>query len=802
LKLKLLLILSFAASLCLPAQTKKDYPIQPVPFTKVNITDGFWFTRMETNRTVTIPFSIKLLEETGRIKNFLIAAKKDTGDFCSSFYFDDSDVYKVIEAASYSLMLKPDKALEAKLDSIISEIAAAQEQDGYLYTPRTIGTKKFAKTTGDKRWMNEQHSHELYVLGHMYEAAVAHYMATGKKNFLDVALKSAELVCSVFGPGKLQLPTGHQEIEIGLVKLYRLTGEEKYLNLAKFFLDMRGNYLGGRKSWGEYNQDHKPVIDQDEAVGHAVRAAYMYSAMADVAALTGDEKYIGAMDKIWENVVSKKLYLTGGIGASGSWEGFANNYELPNASAYNETCASIANIMWNHRMFLLKGDAKYLDVLERTLYNALLSGIGMSGDLFFYPNVLESFGTHERSRWFSCACCPPNVARLIASIAGYAYAVKDDELFVNLFSTNKTEIGLKNGSVKLAQETNYPWDGKIKITIAPEKANQDFILNIRVPGWAQNKPVPSDLYSFADKQNGNVLLSINGKEIPLEIKNGFASIIRKWNNGDVVELNLPMEIRRIAANVNVEADKGKVALQRGPLVYAAEWVDNKDGFVRNILLPDESKLNATFKPGMLNGVEVIQGTALGCRVNKEKNGLDKTEQDFTAIPYYAWAHRGKGEMSVWLAKDESVVRALSDGTVLTNSKITVSHGRDFEAMKDQIEPKSSNDETVPFYHWWPYLGQKEFVQIDFDKPEEVSKVSAYWFDDTGVGECRVPQSWKVFYKEGNEWREVWPTNTKPYGVEIDKYNNVEFETVKSQSIKIEIQSQKDFGGGIHELKIQ
>ena len=796
------LMLFFLSTLIVIAQTKKDYPIQPVPFTKVSINSGFWYTRMETNRTVTIPFSIKLLEETGRIKNFLIAAKRDTGDFCTSYYFDDSDAYKVIEAASYSLMLKPDKDLEDKLDKMIEVIEAAQEPDGYLYTPRTIGTKKFEKTIGDKRWLSEQGSHELYVLGHMYEAAVAHHLATGKRNFLNIALKSAELVCSVFGPGKLQLPSGHQEVEIGLVKLYRLTGEEKYLNLAKFFLDMRGQYLDGRKSWGEYNQDHKPVIVQDEAVGHAVRAAYMYSAMADVAALTGDENYIHAMDKIWNNVVGKKIYLTGGIGASGSWEGFANNYDLPNASAYNETCASIANIMWNHRMFLLKGDAKYLDVLERTLYNALLSGIGMSGDLFFYPNVLESFGTHERSRWFTCACCPPNVARLIASIAGYAYAVKDNELFVNLFSNNKTEINLKSGAVKLTQETNYPWDGKITIKVDPEKANHEFVLKIRIPGWAGNKPVPSDLYSYADKQESQIVLTVNGKQIPLDMENGFASIKRNWNAADAVELILPMEIRRIAANENVEADRDKVALQRGPLVYAAEWVDNKNGFVRNIILPDDSKLVASFKPDLLNGVEVLEGTAFGCKLNKENNTVEKTEQSFMAIPYYAWAHRGKGEMSVWLAKDEKAVRPLSGATLLTNSKITVSHGEDFEAMIDQIEPKSSDDESVPFFHWWPSKGEKEFVQVDLSKPEEISQVEAYWFDDTGVGECRVPHAWKVFYKEGNEWRPVWPTNNAPYGVEKNKYNSVEFETVKTPAVKIEIQSQKDFAGGIHELRVK
>ncbi len=784
------------------SQSKKDYPIKPVPFTKVHITQGFWFNRMETNRSVTIPASIKLLEETGRMKNFEIAAKRATGDFCSPYYFDDSDAYKVIEAASYTLMLKSDDELEKKLDQMIETISAAQEKDGYLYTPRTTGTKKFQRVIGDKRWLNEQGSHELYTAGHMYEAAVAHHLATGKKNFLDIAIKNADLICSVFGPGKIQLPSGHQEIEIGLVKLYRLTGNEKYLQTAKFFLDMRGKYLDGRKSWGEYNQDHKPVVQQDEAVGHAVRAAYMYSGMADVAALTGDKSYINALDKIWSNVVGKKLYLTGGIGASGSWEGFAKNYELPNASAYNETCASIANIMWNHRMFLLKGDSKYIDILEKTLYNALLSGIGMSGDLFFYPNVLESYGTHERSKWFSCACCPPNVARLIASIAGYSYAVKGNDIYVNMFGNNDAEISIDGEIIKLKQQSNYPWDGAIKITVTPAKENQEFVLKIRIPGWSQNQAMPSDLYTFSDFQKEKSFLNVNGKLVPMNLKDGFATIKRKWNSNDIVELTLPMEIRRIKANEKVEADLGKVALQKGPLVFAAEWKDNKDEYVRNILLPEESQLTSKFEKDLLNGVEIIKGKGFGFKAD-EKNNIIKTEQEIVAIPYYAWAHRGKGEMSVWIAQDEKAVRPLQQKTILNDANISVSHGSGIDAVRDFLEPKSSSDETYPKFHWWPSKGEKEFVEIEFKKPSEVSSLSIYWFDDTGSGECRIPQSWKLLYKdETGKWKDVYPTNSKPYGTEKDKYNVVEFETVKTPELKLEIQSAKDFAGGIHELKIK
>lgn len=780
----------------------KDYPIQPVPFTKVYLKDGFWFKRMEKNRTVTIPYALKLLEETGRIKNFAIAGKKEIGDFCSKYYFDDSDVYKVLEGASYSLMLKPDSILESKLDSIINIISLAQEEDGYLYTARTMGTKKFEKVIGSERWLNEEGSHELYNLGHLYEAAVAHHLATGKRNFLDIALKSADLVEKNFGPGKLQLPTGHQEIEIGLVKLYRLTGNENYLKLAKFFLDMRGRYLNGRKSWGEYNQDHKPVTEQTEAVGHAVRAAYMYSAMADVAALTGDKNYIKALDKIWNNVVGKKIYLTGGLGSTGSWEGFGKNYELPNASAYNETCASIANIMWNHRMFLLKEDSKYIDVLEKTLYNALLSGIGMSGDLFFYPNVLESFGTHERSRWFDCACCPTNVTRFIASVANYIYAIKDNKIYINLFTNNETTLETKTGKVEIKQTTDYPWQGKIDFDINPENENQQFTIKIRIPGWSQNKAVPSDLYYFADSQKEKVFLSVNGNITPLKIQNGYATIERGWNKNDKIELHFPMEIRRIKAHKKVEADKGKIALQRGPLIFALEWKDNKDGFIRNILIADEEELSTNFEDELLNGVQIIRGKAKGYRINEKKN-LISEEQEFLAIPYFAWAHRGKGEMSVWIANDEKYVHPLYGKSLLTEAKLTASYGKNIDAVKDQLEPKSSVDNSFPYFHWWPNKGQKEFVEINFNEPKEISSVEIYWFDDTGIGECRTPETWKVFYKdEIDNWRAVYSTIPNPYGTEKDRFNNVEFETVKTSAIKIEIQSRKDFAGGIHEIKLK
>jgi len=632
---------------------EKTFQVQQVSFTDVKIEDEFWAPRMETNRRVTIPYDFKKCEETGRINNFAKAGGLIEGKF-EGIRYNDSDVYKIIEGASYSLNLHPDPELEKYLDDLIYKIAAAQEDDGYLYTTRTIDPEHPARAAGDTRWSYLIHSHELYNVGHMYEAAVAFYQATGKRSLLDVAIKSADLIDSVFGPGKRHDPSGHQEIEIGLAKLYNVTGDEKYLKLAKFFLDQRGRYIKREPYYAygnaEYTQDHKPVVDQDEAVGHAVRAGYMYSGMADVAALTGNIEYIKAIDRIWENVVFKKLYITGGIGARQKGEAFGDNYELPNRTAYNETCAAIANMMWNHRLFLLHGDAKYIDVLERTLYNGFLSGVGMNGEEFFYPNPLESTGNHKRSPWFDCACCPVNIVRFLPSLPGYVYGFQDNIVYVNLFIQGTSTIKIKNNTVKLRQDTQYPWDGNIKITVDPD-LSKEFAINVRIPGWSQDKPVPSDLYRYINTSQEKAALKINGEKFDIDLNKGFASIRRKWKNGDVIELNLPMPIRKVVSHEKVKDNQGKIALERGPIVYCAEWPDN-GGHALNLRVPEKMEFQAIHKSGLLNGVTILTGKALGLYKNKNEGSIEKREQDFAAIPYYAWAYRGQGEMTVWLPYDE------------------------------------------------------------------------------------------------------------------------------------------------------
>jgi len=782
-----------------PAELK-DYPFQPVPFTDVKITDSFWAPRMETNRAVTIPHAFEKCQETGRIDNFAVAGGLKEGEQCGIYPFDDTDIYKTLEGASYALMVHPDADLDAYLDELIALIAAAQEEDGYLYTARTNDAEKLKNWFGEERWERLGGSHELYNAGHLYEAAAAHFQATGKRNLLDIALENADLISTVFGPGKKEIPPGHQVIEMGLAKLYRVTGEEKYLDLARFFLDVRGKTLGGRELWGEYNQDHKPVLEQDEAVGHAVRASYMYSGMADVAALTGDREYLEAIDRIWENVAGKKLYLTGGIGARPSGEAFGNNYDLPNMSAYNETCAAIGNVYWNHRLFLLHGEARYLDVMERTLYNGLISGISLDGTLFFYPNPLESVGQHERSPWFGCACCPGNVTRFMASVPGYVYAHRKDELYVNLYASNTASIHMGGRTVKVTQETKYPWEGGIRLSISPERSTDRFALFLRIPGWAQGRPVPSDLYVYLNSGADEITMTVNGEPVVPDIERGFACLNRTWRSGDVVDLRLPMPIRRVLAHEKVEADQGRVALERGPIVFCAEWPESPDGHVRNLLLPDDAPLSTEFRADLLKGVQVIRGRVNGCRLAEDDTTLEVSEQDFTAIPYYAWAHRGKGEMTVWLAREESAAHPVGRPSIASQSKVTASFGKNPEAVNDRLEPRSSIDHDVPFFHWWPHKGTTEWIQYDFSQPSEVSSAEAYWFDDTGRGECRLPMSWRILYRDGASWKPVYSEDA--YGVDKDQFNRVVFETVHTSALRLEIRSRPDFAGGIHEWRIK
>lgn len=624
---------------CTQKQPKyADYPISAVSIRNVELTDNFWLPKIKVLQDSTIAYAFDKCDKEGRMESFLIAGGKKPGPVRGKMPFDDTDLYKIIEGASNTLISKPNPGLEAYLDSIISIIKTGQEPEGYLTTWFTIDPKhppaSWAKPS-EKRWQHEDTNHELYNSGHLFEAASVHYLATGKRNFLDIALKNADLLVASFGPGKLTVPPGHQIVETGLIKLYHISQNPKYLELAKFFLDLRGD-SATHKLYGEYNQDYLPVTQQTEAVGHAVRAEYMYAGMTDVAAIYRDPAYLKAVNTIWENIVNKKMYLTGGVGSRHGGEAFGDNYELPNRTAYNETCAAIGSVYWNHRMFLLTGDPKYYDIIERTLYNGLIAGISLGGKEFFYPNPLESDGKFRfnqgactRSSWFDCSCCPTNMIRFLPSVPGLIYATDHDSLYVNLFMANKAEVKIGNKKVEVTQQTNYPWTGTVKIIVNPEKKTA-FTLKIRVPGWAKDMVTPGNLYSYTGEPAGKFFLK-TGKDAPVFFKNGYFVITKEWNPGDSIELDLPMSVRKVKANENVKDDLGKVAFEYGPLVYCAEEVDN--GPVFNLAIPGNTSFRIMEKKVLSEKVKTIEGNMSG--------------KEFTLVPYYVWSNRGIGEMEVW-----------------------------------------------------------------------------------------------------------------------------------------------------------
>jgi len=765
------------------AEGPKHRKLSAVPFTDVKVQDKFWSQRMKTSREESLPHTFKWSEETGRISNFAKAGGLEKGEH-QGFFFNDSDVYKVLEGAAYSLADKPDKNLEKTVDEVIAKIAAAQEPDGYLNSFYTLKEP-------DKKWTNLRVRHELYCAGHMFEAAVAHRRATGDKKYLDVAIKFADLIDKIFGPDKRHDVPGHEGIELALVKLYELTGEERYFNLAKFFVDVRGDESKRPKLYGKYCQDHVPVRQQDEIVGHSVRALYLYSGVADVAGYTGDEALIDAMDRIWQSVALKKMYVTGGVGVHGHGEGFSGDYNLPNAAAYAETCASIGMALWNHRLNLMHADAKYADIVERTMYNGIISGIHLDGKLFFYTNPLASGGGHHRAPFFKCACCPTNVVRFVPSAPGYVYATGKDAIYVNLYVASTSEIPLGDRKVKLTQETDYPWDGKVKITVEPQKPGE-FAINLRLPGWCDGPTI-----------------SVGGKPIEKpDVNKGYAQLKRNWKSGDTIELNLPMEVVRVEAHPKVKADAGRVAIQRGPIVYCFEAIDN-DGSAGNIVLPRDPKFTTDHRDDFLSGVTVIKGVA-------------RDGQEITAIPYYAWDHRKPCEMVVWVRQDGKsrtpkeddpswqgkLYRPLDPAklgesqplTMLEKSKVTTSHCSGSytpSALNDQDEPENSGDQNIPRFSWWDHVGTKEWVQYAFPSPQKVSAVEVYWYQQR---RCAVPQSWKLLYKTGNTWKEV--PDASAYGTEINKYNRVTFKQVETTALRIEAQLKPKLTAGILEWKVQ
>ena len=789
------------------AVADQKQPIQEVAFNKVHLNDVFWTPRIEVNRTVSIPSAFRECEKSGRFDNFALAAanlgrmKTTVKEHQGDFSFDDTDPYKVIEGASYALAVKYDAQLDQYLDSVINLIALAQEPDGYLTTCVTNKCTRLSGWWGTHKW-EKINSHELYNSGHLIESAVAHYRATGKKTFLNVAIKNADLVCQTFGPneGQIPRPGGHPIIEMALCKLYKVTGNRKYLEGAKYFVDETGRCTDGHHP-SEYSQDHMPILQQEEIVGHAVRAGYLYSGVADMAALTGDKAYEEALQRIWKNMSSRKLFITGGIGSRAQGEGFGPDYELNSHTAYCETCAAIANVYWNYRMFLATGESKYMDVVELALYNNVLSGVSLSGDRFFYDNPLESSGEHERQRWFGCACCPGNVTRFVASVPGYIYAQQGKDIYVNLFAQGKAQIG----KVELEQETEYPWDGKVKIKV--NKGSGKFAIKVRIPSWLKTSPTNNGLYTYIDKAKP-YSISINGNALYPEIRD-YVTISRNWKKGDVIELDLPMEVRRITANDNAEDLRGKTALQRGPVVYCIEANDQADHQVFNKYILNASPITAHFEAGLLKGVTVLEG-------NAKEIEQDGTIKDvlFRAIPYSTWNNRGPQPMEVWIAASPTVAVITPKPTIASKAQTFSNRGpiqndapetapTDSWAggVNDQWDPKRSSDTSKPYHYWWLKRGTKESISYRFDQPYEVSNVQVYWLDfDHYDGNFRTPASWVLYYKsEDGQWKEV--EHHSPFTVRKDCYNSVDFKPVKTQELKIVAQLQPGQSGGVLEWKV-
>ena len=622
-------------------QTEKGYQIEPVDIQQIQLTDSFWLPIIERVQEKTIAYALAKCEEEGRIENFLIAGGQMEGTVRGEMPFDDTDVYKIIEGASNSLISAPNKQLENLLDSLISIIKVGQEKDGYLTTWRTINPAEppatWVKVEEGKRWESLFMSHELYNAGHLYEAAAVHFKATGKRNFLDLALANADLMVQTFGdsPQQIKAVPGHQIIETGLIKLYQLTQKEAYLNLAKYFLDNRGN-PENHDLFGPYSQDHAPVVEQDEVVGHAVRAMYMYAALTDIAALQQDRSYAQAVSNLWNNMVTKKIYVTGGIGAKHEGEAFGANYELPNLTAYNETCAAIGDVYWNHRLHNLYGDVKYFDVIERTLYNGLISGLSLDGVNFFYPNALESDGVYQfnqgactRKSWFNCSCCPTNLIRFIPSIPGLIYSKSKEAIYINLYASSKATIDYNGQAIEVEQSTQYPWEGKVAIAVSPQE-KMHFTLKLRVPGWSRNEVLPSDLYAYSNESMPQPTLHLNGQKMDASIQDGYFILSRKWDQNDRVEITFPMRVRTVQANEKVAEDRGKLALEYGPLVYAVEGIDNPQ--FEQVRVSSTDQFSVQYET-LLKGVNTI-----------------KWDQ-FKAIPYYAWSNRGIGKMKVWLTEE-------------------------------------------------------------------------------------------------------------------------------------------------------
>ncbi len=820
-KTQILLFLSILCFIGACKQPENREKLTPVPFNQVKISDTFWHNRMKIQKETLVPFSLEktrpAVDNLRKTGNFLKGIKDDL-PFVHRYIA--SDLYKVMEGASYLLMLEPDPALEARMDSIIDIIADAQQADGYHYESHITGvSKQDVGGMGEHPYSFVVHSHELYNMGHMYEAAIAYYQATGKDKWLKVAEKNARHIQKVFFEGDpnyndgkpVNQAPGHEELELALVKLYRVTGDSLYLNMAKRFIDIRGvtyRPKGEGVMAPDYAQQHVPVREQTKAVGHAVRATYLYSGMADVSAQTGDATLRPALDSIWHNIVDTRMHITGGLGSVKSIEMFGPEYVLPNKDTYDETCAAVGNVFFNYRMFLMEKDAKYMDVAEVALFNNVLAGVNLEGNRFFYVNPLEAdgitpfnHGTPGRAPWFGTACCPSNLARLIPQISGMMYAHTSNEIYCTLYTSNSTEIPLSEGKVTIRQTSDYPFGETVKIELTPEHAEQTFDLKLRIPTWTGNQFVPGDLYHFTRPTDQKATLTVNGKPSKLSINKGFATVSRKWSAGDVVELTLPMPVRYSQAIEKVADDRGKICISKGPVLYCAEEAGNQAQML-NIAIPENT---VTKEAGMATDQRIKDILLLETdAIEKTDNG--QQEVKLSLLPYFAWNNRGNGAMQMWFPTSiDSVkytnLKFLRSGK-FKNISASFTYGNDSKvAVGDNLIPKNSFDTSIPRWTSWPQTGKEQWVEIELEKPTNIESVSVYWYDDNGG--VKIPVSWSLQYKINGNWKKFPLYITDLYNTFKDQFNMVHpAHTITADAVKITMTPQKGSAVGILEVNIE
>lgn len=801
---------------------KVDESLTQIPFNKVTLNDNFWLPRLQIQKKTLVPFSLEKTEsavENLRRVGAYLRGEKVTEQFTGPYYVA-SDLFKVMEGAACLLTLEKDAELEKQMDEIIDVIAAAQAPDGYLYEHHILPEhlRNPHNYAGDTPYSYVVHSHELYNMGHMYEAAIAYYRATGKRKWLDVAEKNARHINKVFFEGDpnynggkpiMQAP-GHEEIELALVKMYQATGEKLYLDMAKKFIDIRGvtyNPNGEGVMSYDYAQQHHPVREQRTAIGHAVRATYLYSGMADIVATMGDTTLLPALDAIWHDIVDKKMHITGGLGAVPGIEGFGPEYVLPNKDTYNETCSAVGNVLFNYRMYLMSGDAKYVDVAEVSLYNNVLAGVNLEGNRFFYVNPLEADGRKTfnhgragRSPWFTTACCPSNLARLIPQVSGMIYSHTDDDIFCSLYVGSSVEVPLKAGAVKLQQQTEYPFEGVVNISVEPAVDGEEFTLWLRIPSWLNDKFVPGELYSYADGVTSKYSLRVNGRRVKSEVVDGFVPICRAWKSGDVVELNLPMDVRFSVADERVKADSNRLCVTRGPLVYCAEEEDNEQQVSTYFISNAKPQASVgKFSEGIMNGIYTISMPAEAALAEQE------TKSSLTLVPYYAWNNRGDNEaMNVWFARDAATVRESMVFPVgnIASIKATYTYQNDDElAPVDGKQPTNSFDRTIPRWTAWPQVGKKQSVEVKLKKKQPIESVSVYWYDDKGG--VQRPVEWNIDYFVDGEWHEFKPYVTDRFGVELDQFNMVHpAEPIEAEALRINMIPKAESSIGILELLVE